>query len=614
MAKLSVSQAMSRAKSLQKKRKTDEARQLYESILAAFPQNMRVQKALAQLSVSKPVVQHSAPPKEKLNALVALYNQGKLADVIETGSALIKKFPTSFVLWNILGAANAGRKQWSEAEQCFREVSHFEPDYADAHNNLGNVLKEQGKLDEAVASYTRAQMIESDNADIHYNLGTTLQKKGKLDEAVASYTRALQIRPDYVKAHCDLGGSLKEQGKLDEAVASYTRALQIKPDYAEAHNNLGNALQEQGKLDEAAANFTRALQIKPDYAEAHNNLGDALREQGKLDEAVASYTRALQIKPDYAKAKWNMSLVSLLQGNLRHGFELMETRLYKSEASIRAPRNHLIWDGKQIIMGAKFHVYEEQGLGDIIQFSRYLPLLKAKGAIVTFHVKAKLHSLLSTLNSDIELSASAPPADKLDFEAPLMSLPHLLGTQLDTVPAPIPYLSANEENSRRWRDKLSSDKFKIGICWQGSKLNVDVVRSFPLALFEDIFNISNIELISLHKGEGEDQLENIAFDVTTLGPDFDAGPDAFCDTAAVMMNCDLIMTSDTAVAHLAGALGCNTWVILKSVPDWRWMMDVSNSPWYPNMTLYRQKNRGDWEAVLNEVQHDLRALLDQKGV
>ena len=602
--------------------------------------------------------------------------------LLKPGSALIKKFPTSFVLWNILGAANAGRKQWSEAEQCFREVSHFEPDYADAHNNLGNVLKEQGKLDEAVASYTRAQMIESDNADIHYNLGTTLQKKGKLDEAVASYTRALQIRPDYVKAHCDLGGSLKEQGKLDEAVASYTRALQIKPDYAEAHNNLGNALQEQGKLDEAAANFTRALQIKPDYAEAHNNLGntlreqgkldeavasytralqikpdyaeahnnlgnalqeqgkldeaaanftralqikpdyaeahnnlgDALREQGKLDEAVASYTRALQIKPDYAKAKWNMSLVSLLQGNLRHGFELMETRLYKSEASIRAPRNHLIWDGKQIIMGAKFHVYEEQGLGDIIQFSRYLPLLKAKGAIVTFHVKAKLHSLLSTLNSDIELSASAPPADKLDFEAPLMSLPHLLGTQLDTVPAPIPYLSANEENSRRWRDKLSSDKFKIGICWQGSKLNVDVGRSFPLALFEDISNISNIELISLHKGEGEDQLENIAFDVTTLGPDFDAGPDAFCDTAAVMMNCDLIMTSDTAVAHLAGALGCNTWVILKSVPDWRWMMDVSNSPWYPNMTLYRQKNRGDWEAVLNEVQHDLRALLDQKGV
>ena len=199
---------------------------------------------------------------------------------------------------------------------------------------------------------------------------------------------------------------------------------------------------------------------------------------------------------------------------------------------------------------------------------------------------------------------------QIDFEAPLMSLPHLFKTQLDTIPSTNPYLYADHGRTKTWGERLRGDKFKIGICWQGSKAKIDLGRSFPLSLFEGLSNAPNVELISLHKGEGESQIEGISFEVTTLGADFDVGDDAFLDTAAVMMNCDLIITSDTAVAHLAGALGCQTWVALKHVPDWRWMLNRPDSPWYPTMTLYRQKISGDWACVFDAINRNLRILID----
>ena len=242
-----------------------------------------------------------------------------------------------------------------------------------------------------------------------------------------------------------------------------------------------------------------------------------------------------------------------------------------------------------------------------------LPLLEQEGADVTFKVKQVLHTILQTMGCNFNLSKSYPEEKKIDFETPLMSLPNLFNTDLKSIPASIPYLYADRDRTKTWGYRLSKDKFKIGICWQGSKSKIDVGRSFPLSSFKNISKLRNIELISLHKGEGEDQISYIDFDVTTLGPDFDEGQDAFIDTAAVMMNCDLIITSDTAVAHLSGALGCPTWVALKYVPDWRWMLDRSDSPWYPTMTLYRQKTVGNWVSVFEEIKHDLSLLMNQKG-
>ena len=223
-----------------------------------------------------------------------------------------------------------------------------------------------------------------------------------------------------------------------------------------------------------------------------------------------------------------------------------------------------------------------------------------------------MHALLNNLDNDILFVDSFPENNQIDFETPIMSLPFLFNTTLDTIPAKIPYIYTNDNDIMSWANCFKKRTFKVGICWQGSKNKIDYGRSFPLSLFEDISKIPNVELISLHKGEGEKQIKEINFDLTILGNNFDAGENAFVDTAAVMMNCDLIITSDTAIAHLAGALGCPTWILLKKIPDWRWMLERKDSPWYSNVTLYRQKQKDNWTHVFNKIQMDLQSLIKEK--
>jgi len=256
---------------------------------------------------------------------------------------------------------------------------------------------------------------------------------------------------------------------------------------------------------------------------------------------------------------------------------------------------------------------KNKALGDVIQFCRYLLLLIQKGAEVTFKVKQKMHALLKTLGEDIILVDSDPDDNNIDFETPLMSLPYLFNTNINTIPSMNSYLSADHGKVKSWMKHLTKDTFKVGICWQGSKNKINFGRSLPLTLFNNISKITNLELISLHKGEGEKQINDINFELTVLSDDFDSGKNAFTDTAAVMSNCDLIITSDTAIAHLAGALGCRTWVVLKKVPDWRWMLDRNDTPWYPNMKLYRQKERDNWEYVFELIKKDIKKLIKLKG-
>ena len=340
---------------------------------------------------------------------------------------------------------------------------------------------------------------------------------------------------------------------------------------------------------------------------------DSLEQNGltksALSEVVEIYKKALLLKPDYPEAHYNLSLCYNLKGDLQKSFKLYEWRQRKKKPLTVAPRDHLIWDGIEPISGKKVFVYEEQGLGDTIQFVRYLLLLKQKGAEVIFKVKPKMHALIETLDKNIILVDNDPAENSIDFETPIMSLPYLLNTNLNTIPSMASYLSVDQRKIISWEKHLAKDGFKVGICWQGSKAKIDFGRSFPLTLFEDISKLPNVELISLHKGEGEKQIEDINFDLTVLGNDFDKGEDAFIDSAAVISNCDLIITSDTAIAHLAGALGCRTWVVLKKIPDWRWMLDRNDSPWYPNMKLYRQKERDDWEEVFKTIKKDLQSFI-----
>ena len=547
------------------------------------------------------------------NLGAAFKEQGKLDEAIASyNKALSLKTDYVEAHYN-MGNALQAKGMLDEAVVSFNKALSLKPDYAEAYNNMGNALKEKGMLDEAIASFNKALSLKPDYAEAYCNIAIALHDKGVLDEAISFYDKALLLNTDYVEAYYNLAIALHDKGMLDEAISSFNKALSLKPDYAEAYNNMGIALKEKGMLDEAISSFNKALSFKPDYAEAYNNIGIALHDKGVLDEAVVSFNKALSFKPDYAEAHKNLALSYLLRGNLGKGFFLHEWRMKEGKPPARPPRKEFIWDGKTSVKGKNFLIYEEQGLGDIIQFCRYLPLLEQKGAHVTFKLKSNLHKLLKTMEGDTVLVDQVSGEEQVDFEASLLSLPFLFGTNLKTIPSMQSYLFADQNKVALWANKIPQDTFKIGICWQGSTGRIDRGRSFPLSLFATLSTLPNIQLINLHKGEGQSQIEKINFDLTSFGEGFDAGNDSFLDTAAVMRNCDLIITSDTAVAHLAGALGCNTWVVLKHIPDWRWMLNRSDSPWYPTMTLYRQKNPGNWDSVFEVINRDLRFLLDTKG-
>ena len=307
MAKISIDRALLKAKSHVKRGEIEQAKELYQAVLQAFPKNVRAQQGLDGLGELTQAVIHQ---------LVALYNQGQLSAVVEQSKALIEQYPDAFIVWNLLGAAKQGLGRMDEAIAAYNKALILKPDYAETYNNIGVILREQGKLDEAIAAYDRALSIKPYFGEAHSNMGVTLQEQGKLDEAIAAYKKALILKPDYAKTYNNMGAALQEQGKLDKAIAAYDRALSIEPDYVDAYNNMGNALKDQGKLEEAIAAYNKALILKPDYAETYNNMGVTLQHQGELEEAIAAYNKALILKPDYAKAYTNMGVTLQEQGNL----------------------------------------------------------------------------------------------------------------------------------------------------------------------------------------------------------------------------------------------------------------------------------------------------------
>jgi hypothetical protein len=352
--------------------------------------------------------------------------------------------------------------------------------------------------------------------------------------------------------------------------------------------------------------------IKPDYAEAFINRGNALNALMRFEEALASYDRALAIKPDYADALFNRGVISLLLGEFPTGWVSYEGRwdhIGAANRKLKAP--YPVWKGENIA-GKRFIVYDEQGLGDIIQFSRYLKQLSALGAQVTFLLRANMHGLLRSLDEKIRLTDNHPIRETFDYQCALLSLPLAFGTTVNNIPAETRYLRAESDRIEKWKERLGDAGFKIGVAWQGNKAGgIDIGRSFPLVEFLGISHLPSVRLISLQKHEGVEQLRDMpeGMAVETLGDDFDLGDEAFLDTAAVIENLDLVISSDTSVAHLAGALGRPVWVALKYVPDWRWMLNRTDSQWYPTMRLFRQGTIDDWRAVFADIENALRELM-----
>ncbi len=377
------------------------------------------------------------------------------------------------------------------------------------------------------------------------------------------------------------------------------RALDLKPDYADAHSNLGNVLQEQGQLDLAVASYRQALQLKPAYFDALNNLGNALRAQGKLTESVASYEQALEVKPDNPQVRMSRALCWLQMGDFERGWAEYEWRLKCREFSIPAFRQPL-WDGSPLD-GRPILLYADHGLGDAIQFIRYAPMVKARGGRVIVACRQPLARILATCAGIDQVFAEGSLLPEIAFYAPLMSLPRILGTSLASVPAEVPYLTADTALVNQWHDELGpGGGFRVGIAWQGNpRYRRDHQRSFRLAQLEPLAQVAGVRLFSLQKGVGTDEIAELAgrFAVSDLGGRFTD----FTDTAAVMRNLDLVITLDSSLAHLAGALGAPTWVAVPVASDWRWLIDREDSPWYPTMRLFRQKRWGDWDEVFSRM-------------
>ena len=547
-----------------------------------------------------------------------LQRLGRFAEAIASYDAALALDPSRADMLANRGAACRAIDDHAGALASYDAMIALEPQRVEAWFRRANALMKLKRLDEALASYDRAIALQPDSFENYNNRGNVLLELGRFREAVESYDHAIALRAESAEAHYNRAKALQESRDLNAAVLSYRKAIELDPELAPALSNLGNVLNDVQGAEEAIASYEKALALKPDFAPAHNNLGNVLDSLLRLDEALAHFDRALELQPDFPDAAANKGMCLLRQGRFDPGFRLFEQRKNRDEyVQWRAARSYpqKVWTGEEDIAGKTLFVYWEQGLGDTIMFSRLLPLAERLGARVVVSAQNKLHRLLKTLGPSIELIGEAETAQRFDFHCSLVSMALAFALRPETIPAETPYLRAEPWRVELWRRRIGAEGFRIGIAWQGNRTGrIDLGRSFEPREFAPLARIPGVRLIRLQKYDDADKLGELPADVgiESLGDEFDSGPDAFLDSAAVMENLDLVVSSDSAIVHLAGALARPVWTALKFAPDWRWLLNRDDSPWYPTMRLFRQKRPGDWAGVFHDVAAALPALIAAK--
>jgi tetratricopeptide (TPR) repeat protein len=498
-----------------------------------------------------------------------------------------------------------GAGRLAEAEQVYRQIIAANPGHADSFHMLGVIASQCGQPEAAVACIDRAIALQPSAALYHVNRASALLALGRLDDAVDGCQAALRLKRNCAEAYQVLGHALSDQGHPEDAVAAYREALRHKPDLPDLYNNLGLALRQADQPEAAAEALREAVRRAPADAQALGNLAGVLKELAQPSDSEAGYRRALQLRPDDAALHLNLGVVLLLAGRLAEGWEEYEWR-FRAGAAKLPPCDQPQWNG-ETLAGRTLLVRAEQGLGDTIQFCRHVPLVAADGRLI-FEVQPGLKRLMSCLPGVAQLVTVGEMLPRFDLHCPLLSLPRLLGN----AGMQVPYLTVEPDHVSAWRERLGTGGYRIGIAWQGNPTSAaERGRSVPLHHFTPLAQVPGVRLISLQKQHGLEQLHAVPAElrIETLGEDFDAGPDAFIDTAALMQSLDLVITSDTSVAHLAGALGRPVWVALKHVPDWRWLLEGDGMAWYPTMRLFRQTERGDWQGVFARIAERLAGML-----
>lgn len=552
------------------------------------------------------------------------YKTGRLQESIGLYQKALAESPGNSRYFTSLGNACFMIQAYEQAVWAYQKAEALDPNNGDAFHNHGVALMEMKKPGDALLQFLKAVEISPGVPEIFLNMANALKMLEQYEEAVAMARQALQLdstNPESFFSLAYLYQKLsekhredpeKDQAFLAEAIACYQEGLALRPQDGDARYNLGNAYKYQGRLEEAMQAYRMALETNPEMALAHVNLGYVCRARMQLAEAIHHYTEAARLKPELQEAHFNLAVAYLLLGRFQEGWEAYEWRIQRKTMAegIEKP----VWAGEDLA-GKTILVRAEQGYGDTFQFVRYLPELKARGATVIFECQPGLSAVLAGCpgvdrlverGEGVQLSP-ALSLGEFDTHLPLLSLPKLMGTELHTIPAPLPYLHPPPDRVMAWQEKFSAlpEGMKIGVVWAGSAHNREGKhRTCPFNILRCLQDPATRLMVSLQKGPEGEALSGGRYGA--IGPGsgwvnlYEALSD-FAETAAVIANLDLVITVDTAVAHLAGAMGKPVWVLLPYVADWRWMLDRDDSPWYPGMRLFRQREDGDWAGLMETV-------------
>ncbi len=578
---------------------------------------------------------------EANNNLGIIYQmQGKFEEATVYFQTALELQPNYVDAFYNLGAIYRQQNKLSQAMECYQQVIRLMPDNVNAHLYLANLLVQTDNLPQAVQHYQQAIKLKPDFVEAYYNLGTTLTELQRYKEATECFEQAIVLNPEFPEVYNNLGNVLKKQSKLSEAVENYQKALALNPglveiynnlgtvciqqktyskavehlqqavalksDYFEAHDNLAFAYRQLNRFEESMAASRKALEINPNFLEGLNNFGGLLTELHQLEEAVNCYQKALSIKPDFAEAHFGLSFALLKQGKLSEGFSEAEWRFQTivndNYTALQKPR----WDGSPL-EGKTLLVHWEQGFGDSVQFVRYLPYIQ--GGKVILACQFALEKLLSNVTGADRVIPNLlqhEPDIEYDTWVSLISLPYVLGTTLENIPNQVPYLTIDPDKVAYWQTRFSAQQLNVGIAWSGNPIHQrDRTRSCLLQDFMRLAEIEGVQFYSLQKGEAANEAVNTPFPLISLSDELQD----FSDTAAVISCLDLVISVDTVVTHLAGALAKPVWVLLSKGSDWRWLEDREDSPWYPTMRLFRQPEFGDWQTVLTQMRGALAEIV-----
>jgi tetratricopeptide (TPR) repeat protein len=508
-----------------------------------------------------------------------------------------------------LGVLLARGGSIAEAVAMLSRSVELQPDSAESHFHLGVALARVGEKDRAIAAYQRAIELNPDLAEPHANLGVIFRAMGRAREALQAYGRALELNPDCAEVHCNLGVALADLDRMEEAVACYYHALAINPKFANAHYNLANALRKADQHESAIEIYQRAIQCQPDLVQAWSNMGMSFNDLGLNDLALRAYDQAVDLQPEWAEARWNRALTHLLLGNFERGWAEFDCRNQIEPPSSRTFPGQR-WNGEDI-SGKTIVLNWEMGLGDSINFVRYASWVAQRAGRVVLEIQEPLRELCeSVVGVDQVISIKRDePFVHYDVHCSLMRLPQLYRSDPATMPRSVPYLRPSIERIEKWKNRIGRCRsaLRVGLVWAGSPEHQnDRQRSLPLATLAPLADAGDIEFFSLQRGAAADQAEHPPANMRLSN--YAAEFENMAATAALIEQLDLVISVDTSVAHLAGAMGKPVWVLLAYVPDWRWMLERAETPWYPTMRLFRQPSIGEWSEPISRVCGELGKL------